>query len=161
MRHAITADGTLDIVIGVPDWIKRLWKSLATFVVDGGLQIYNNRLTGTGSDPKFIGWGTGAGSAVATSTSLSTERDVDLAGTSGTRTTGTSSVQTTTTTGDTYRVVGTRTMTATGPVTVTNAGLFDNATIASGSLFMLGDSLSIALSLNDSIQFTFESLLAN
>jgi hypothetical protein len=38
---------------------------------------------------------------------------------------------------------------------VTNAGLFDNATIASGTLFVKGDFTGIGLASGDSISFTF------
>lgn len=107
---------------------------------------------------KQIGWGTGAGTAGITDTTLFTEKDVDLSATSGTRTTGTSSQQTTTNTNDTYRVVGTRT--ATGSGTVTNAGLFDNATIASGTLYCKGDFTGIVLASGDAITFTFNVKLS-
>lgn len=132
---------------------------MATFCVDGGLDITTGRLRGVGSEPLQIGWGTAAGTTAATDTTLFTERDVDLSATSGTRTTGTSSQQTTSTTDDTYRVTGTRT--ATGAGTVTNAGLFDNATIASGQMYMKGDFTGIGLANGDSIAFTFNVQYTN
>lgn len=125
---------------------------MATFCVDGGLDITTGRLRSVGTEPLNIGWGTGAGTTAATDTSLFTERDVDLSATSGSRTAGTSSQQTTSTTDDTYRVVGTRT--ATGAGTVTNAGLFDNVTIGSGAMYMKGDFTGIGLASGDAIQFT-------
>lgn len=131
---------------------------MATFVVDGGLGIYNNRLKGSGTEPLNIGWGVSAGTAAATDTTLFGERLVDLSTAAGTdHTAGTSSLQTTTTTNDTYRVVGTRT--ATGAGTVTNAGLFDAA--SGGTLFFKGDFTGIGLSSGDAIQFTCNSVLAN
>jgi len=131
---------------------------MATVVVNAGLAIITNRLKGAGTEPLQIGWGTGAQTtALITDTTLgptTVERDVDLAGTTGTRTAGTSTQQTTDVTNDTYQVVGTRT--ATGAGTVTCAGLFDNATIGSGNLFMKGDFVGIGLAIGDAIQFTFK-----
>lgn len=127
---------------------------MATVVTNVGQAIPPSRMAGGGTEPKFIGWGTGAGTAAVADTTLFTEKDVDLTTGSGTRTTGTSSSVTTTLTNDTYQVVGTRT--ATGAASVTNAGLFDNATIASGTLYVKGDFVSIGLSSGDSIAFTFK-----
>lgn len=133
--------------------LKRVAVSLATLVVNTGKAIITNRLRGSGTEPVYIGWGTGAGTAAAGDTTLFTEKAVDLSAGTGTRTTGTSSQQTTTTTSDTYRVTGTRT--ATGAGTVTNAGLFDDADITEGNLFMKGDFTGIGLASGDSIAFTF------
>lgn len=128
---------------------------MATLVVNTGLAICADALVGGSvTEPNKIGWGTSAGTAAAADTTLFGEKDVDLTTTTGTRTTGTSSQVTTDTTNDTYQVTGTRTSTGTG--SVTNAGLFDNATIGSGNLFMKGDFTSIGLSPNDSIAFTFK-----
>lgn len=125
---------------------------MATVLTDKGRDITTSRLSGGGTEPKYIGWGTGVGTAGVTDTTLFTEKDVDLSATTGTRTTGTSSQQTTTVTNDTYQVTGTRT--ATGAGTVTNAGLWDNATLGSGNLFAKGDFTGIALSSGDAIAFT-------
>lgn len=133
---------------------------MATFVVDAGLGITTDRVKGVGgTEPLHIGWGIGAGTAAATDTALFSEVAVDLSATTGTRTTGTSSQQTSSTTNDTYRVAGTRT--ATGAGTVTNAGLFDNNTIGSGSLFLKGDFTGIGLASSDSIAFTIDATYAN
>lgn len=132
---------------------------MATKVVDGGLDITTNRLRGSGTEPKYIGWGTSAGTTAVADTTLFGEKDVDLSATSGTRTTGTSAQATTTTTNDTYRVTGTRT--ATGAGSVTNAGLWDNATMGSGNLFLKGDFTSIGLSSGDSISFTISAVYDN
>jgi hypothetical protein len=126
---------------------------VASVLVNAGRAIITNRIRAGGTEPLQIGWGTGAGTAVVTDTTLFTEKDVDLTAGTGTRTTGTSSQQTTAVTNDTYRVVGTRT--ATGAGTVTNAGLFDNATIGSGNLFVKGDFTGIGLGSGDAIAFTF------
>lgn len=132
---------------------------MATLVIATGRAIVTNRIHGGGSEPLQIGWGTGTQTTTLDSdTNLgptTVERDVDLAATSGTRTTGTGSQQTTTTTNDTYQVTGTRT--ATGAGTVTCAGLFDNATIGSGNMFLKGDFAGIALSSGDSIAFTIKA----
>ena len=128
---------------------------MATFVVNGGLDIVTNRLKGSGTEPLNIGWGTGAGTTAKTDTSLFTEKLVDLSTSAGTdHTAGTSSRVTTTTTNDTYQVVGTRT--ATGAGTVTNAGLFDAA--SGGNLFLKGDFTGIGLASGDSIAFTIKAV---
>jgi hypothetical protein len=132
---------------------------MATFVADTGLAITTNRLRGSGTEPVYIGWGVNSGTTARTDTTLFSERDVDLSGTSGTRTTGTSSQATTTTTSDTYQVTGTRT--ATGSGTVTNAGLFDSSAISAGNLFLKGDFTGIGLSSGDSIAFTVKAIYDN
>jgi hypothetical protein len=130
---------------------------LATFVVDGGLDIITNRIKGSGTEPLNVGWGTGAGTTARTDTTLFTEKDVDLSAAGPARTAGTSSRVTTTTTNDTYQVAATRT--ATGAGTVTNAGLWD-ATSA-GNLFLKGDFTGIGLASADSIAFTVKAILDN
>ena len=129
---------------------------MPTLVVAAGRAIITNRLRGSGTEPTFIGWGTGAGTTADANTTLFTETALNLSSTTGTRTvSGTSTQQTTTTTNDTYRVVGT--LTASGAGTVTNAGLFDANTIGSGNMFMKGDFTGIGLASGDSIQFTFNA----
>ena len=127
---------------------------MATFVVDGGLDVTTDALIGTAIEPKFIGWGTGAGTTTATDTTLFTEKLVDLSTSAGTdHTTGSAVQATTSTTDDTYRVTGTRT--ATGAGTVTNAGLFTAA--SGGTLFLKGDFTGIGLANGDGISFTFNA----
>jgi len=119
---------------------------MATLLVDTGKAIVTNYLAGgAATQPKYVGWGTGAGTTTATDTTLFSE--------TGSRTTGTATQQTTTTTNDTYQVIGT--LTASGTVTITNAGLFDANT--SGNLFVKGDFTGIGLTSGDSIQFTFKT----
>jgi len=131
---------------------------MATFVVDGGLDVVTNRIKGSGTEPLNIGWGTGAGTTVRTDSTLFTEKLVDLTTSAGTdHTVGTSTRQTTTTTNDTYQVIGTRT--ATGAGTVTNAGLFDAA--SGGNLFLKGDFTGIGLASGDAIQFTIKAIFDN
>lgn len=126
---------------------------MATKCTNIGIAIITNRITGAGTEPIYIGWGTGAGTAAVTSISCFTEVDVDVVTTTGTRTTGTSSRQTTTVANDTWRLTGTRT--ATGAGTITNAGWFDNSAIKSGTgTAGLGDFTGIGLAINDSIAFT-------
>jgi hypothetical protein len=130
---------------------------MATFILDGGLDIVTNRIKGAGTEPLNIGWGTGAGTTTRTDTTLFTEALVTLAAGGTDHTAGTSSRQTTTTANDTYRVTGTRT--ATGAGTVTNAGLFDAA--SGGNLFLKGDFTGIGLASGDSIAFTFNAIFDN
>ena len=116
---------------------------MATLLVNTGKAVVTNYLNGGGAtQPKYLAWGTGAGTTAATDTTLFTE--------TGTRVSGTTSQVTTTTTNDTFQVVGT--LTASGSVTITNAGTFDAST--SGNLFVKGDFTGIALNSGDSIQFT-------
>lgn len=130
---------------------------MATLVVNAGRDIITNRIKGAGTEPLNIGWGTGTQTtALVTDTGLgptTVEKLVDLSTSAGTdHTAGTSSRVTTSVTNDTYQVVGTRT--ATGAGTVTVAGLFDAA--SGGNLFAKGDFAGIALASGDAIQFTFK-----
>ena len=118
---------------------------MATLIVTTGKAIVTNRIKGSGTEPLNIAWGTGAGTTAAADTTLFTE--------TGTRVAGTSTQQTTTTASDTYQVVGTQT--ASGSLTITNAGLFDAST--AGNLFVKGDFTGIVLASGDSIQFTFKT----
>jgi len=127
---------------------------MATVIVNGGQAIPPNRMLGGGTEPLNVGWGTGAGTAVVGDTTLFTETALDLTTTSGSRTAGTSSRVTTTLTNDTYQVTATKT--ASGAGTVTNAGLWDNVTIGSGTLYLKGDFTGIVLASGDSIAFTIK-----
>ena len=129
--------------------------SVATFVVNQGLDVTTNRIKGAGTEPLYIGWGVGAGTTTKGDTALFAERLVDLTTAGGTdHTAGTSSRVLTTVANDTYQVVGTRT--ATGAGTVTNAGLFDAA--SGGNLFLKGDFTGIGLANGDSIAFTIKAV---
>ena len=130
---------------------------MATFVVNGGVDIITNRIKGAGTEPLNVGWGTGAGTTAKTDTTLFTEALVTLAAGSTDHTAGTSTRQTTTVANDTYQVIATRT--ATGAGTVTNAGLWDAA--SAGNLFLKGDFTGIGLASGDSIQFTIKAIFAN
>ena len=118
---------------------------MATLLTNSGHAIVTNRIIGSGTTPQYVAWGTGAGTTAATDTTLFTE--------TGTRTAGTSTQQTTSVTNDTYQVVGT--LTASGTLAITNAGLFDAST--SGNLFVKGDFSTINLGTGDSVQFTIKT----
>ncbi len=126
----------------------------ATVFTHAGKAIVTDRVKGAGgAEPLNAGWGTAASTPAVGDTALDGEKATDLSATTGSRTAGTSSRVTTTQTNDTYQVVATRT--ATGAGTVTNMGLFDNATIGLGALLMKGD-MSVTLANGDSIQATFK-----
>lgn len=118
---------------------------MATILTNKGKEIIADRILGSGTEPKYVAWGSGAGTAAATDTTLFTEE-------SESRVAGTSSKVTVTTTNDTYQVVGT--ITATGAKTITNGGLFDAATV--GNLFVKTDFTGVVLAQNDSITFTWK-----
>lgn len=119
---------------------------LATVLTNAGKAITTNRIKGSGTEPNYVGWGTGAGTAAASDTTLFTEA-------SEARVAGTSTQQTTTVTNDTYQVVGTLTCAGSGK-TITNAGLLDAS--SGGNLYMKGDFAGIALNVGDGIQFTMK-----
>ena len=119
---------------------------LATVLTNAGKAITTNRIKGSGTEPNYVGWGTGAGTAAATDTTLFTEA-------SEARVAGTSTQQTTAVTNDTYQVVGTLTCAGAGK-TITNAGLLDAS--SGGNLYMKGDFAGIALNVGDGIQFTMK-----
>lgn len=125
---------------------------MATLCVDKGLEMYNNRLKGTGTEPFYIAWGTGAGTTAVTDTTLFTESAQES------RTAGTSSITTTSSTNDTYQVTG-AIVCQTATKTITNAGLFDAST--SGNLFMKSDFAGISVDPGETIDFTFTVVLAN
>ena len=128
---------------------------MANVLANAGRAIITALLNGGATVPKYCGWGTGAGTSAATDTTLFTEKALDLATGTGTRTTGTTSQVTTSVTNDTIQIAS-GAMTATGAGTVTNCGVFDNATIGSGNLYIKGDFTGIALGVGDSISFTFQ-----
>ena len=120
------------------------------YVTDGGMAIVTNRMAGAGTEPKFIGWGTGATTAAVNNTALQTA----AAPTTVTAVTGTSSRVTTTVTNDTYQVVGT--ITAGGTLAITEVALFDNATISGAGFFLRGTHDAINVNANDSIEYTIK-----
>ena len=116
-------------------------------VTNGGLGIVTNRIKGSGTEPKYVGWGTGTTAADVTDTGLETAR-------AEARTTGTSTQQTTTTTNDTYQVVGSITCASTAAA-ITEVALFDADT--SGNLFLRATFSAINVSVGDSIEFTIKT----
>ena len=125
----------------------------STAVVNTGRAIITNRITGSGTEPKYIGVGTGAtagSSTVAlTDTALTTEVDSRVTGTSS-RTTAAGG-----TTNDTYQVTGTFTCGATSR-TITEVGLFDSATVAGSTMFVRGVlNTAATLTNGDSVALTF------
>lgn len=96
--------------------------------------------TASGGTTHFIGGGTGSTAASVASTGVSTE-------VSESRVAATKSQPA----ADTNQWVATQTYTATK--TITNAGVFTAST--SGTMFLIADGLSIAVTNGDSITFTF------
>ena len=132
---------------------------MASILANAGRAQATAALVATGyTQPVYVGWGTGAGTAAVADTTLFLEKAADLTATTGTRVTGTTSRVTTTVTNDTWQNVAT--ITATGAGTVTNAGCFDAAAIASGNLFVKGDFTGVVLASGDSIQFTLKLTLS-
>lgn len=118
---------------------------MATVLVQNGRGIISNRILGSGTEPKYVAWGTGTTTAAAGDTALTTAS-------SEARTSGTSTQVTTTTTNDTYQVVGT--ITSTQTQSIAEFALFDAST--SGTLFVHGNFTAIPLQNGDSIQFTIK-----
>lgn len=115
---------------------------MATRVQNSGFDIITNRMSGAGTSPKYVGWGTGSGQAAA-ATDLATAA-------SEARTSGTESRTTTIVANDTYKVTGTMTCAGAGK-TISEVGLFDAST--AGNLFVYSDFTGVALSIGESIQF--------
>lgn len=123
---------------------------MANVLTNVGKAMVTARMLGvtpTQVEPKFIGWGTGAGTAAITDTTLFIES-------AEARTTGTGAQFTTATvTNDAHQISGT--VTATAARTITNAGVFDAATV--GNLYLKGDFAGVALNTGESIAFIFRN----
>jgi len=120
----------------------------AIFVVDKGLDIITNRLVGAGTEPNYIGWGTGTTPATAVDTGLQTPG-------AETRVFGTSSRVQTSTANDTYQVVGIITCSSAAKA-ITEVALYDAPT--GGNCFLHGTFSPINVNVGDSIQFTIKSV---
>jgi hypothetical protein len=120
-------------------------------ITDAGLDITTNRLKGSGTEPSYIGWGTGTTAAAVGNTALETARGES-------RTNGTTSRVTTNTTNDTYQNVGTITCASTSAA-ITEMGLFDAST--NGNMYMRATFSAINVSVGDSIQFTAKAVYDN
>ncbi len=118
---------------------------MAVVYLNAGKDITTNRLKAAGTEPVYIGWGTGAGVAAIADTTLFLES-------AEARVTGTSVRATGTTANDTWRLTGT--LTASAARTITNAGCFDAATVGNG--FVKGDHASTALASGESIAYTID-----
>jgi len=117
-------------------------------VVDNGMGIITNLLSGSGTSPRYIEWGIGATAAENDDT------DTESAGAHEGRTTGTMTRQNTNVSNDTFQVVGTVTC-LTGAKAITEAALFDAA--SSGTLFLRGTFSAINVNVADSIEFTIKA----
>lgn len=121
---------------------------MAVAFVNGGPAIVTNRMIGSGTAPKNIGWGIGTGAAAVTDTALGTE---SAPTTSGGRTVGTEARTTITQTNDNYQVTGT--VTAGSSLAITEAGLFD--AVSAGNMLIRGVFSAVNVVSGDSIAFTF------
>lgn len=119
---------------------------MATILTHDGKAIITNRIKGSGTEPKYIGWGTGTTTAAVGDHALTTE---DVTG-GYARVSGTSSQYTTAQTNDTYQVVGT--LTAGATLAIAEVGTFDAAT--TGNICVHGNFTAISLAASDSIAFT-------
>jgi hypothetical protein len=97
--------------------------AVATF---SGRAILWNRVRGSGTEPKNIGWGDGSASPVTGA--LSSDVNLFKPQTEA-RTVGTSTITTISFLGDTYSCSGSI-VCATGAKTITEAGLFDTSTLS-------------------------------
>jgi hypothetical protein len=125
---------------------------VATGVIipNAGLAILTNRIVGAGTEPKYIGIGTGTATPAAGDTGLQTPR-------SESRVSGTSSRVQTTVANDTYQVVGEITCAWT-PAAVTEVGLFDAPT--GGNCFLHGVHDVVNLAVGDKIEYTVRAVFA-
>ena len=119
---------------------------MSTLLVNVGKQkliggIYGDNPT----PPTYVDWGTGTNAPAAADTTLQTPGGEA-------RTNGTKSKQTTNFANDTFQVIGT--LTATGVKTITEAGLFDAATV--GNMVVRGTFTGIPLGIGDTVQFTIQ-----
>jgi hypothetical protein len=127
---------------------------MATVLTNVGKGIVTNRIKGAGTEPTFIGWGTGVTTAAVGDTTLTTAATEPRTTGASTRT-GTNS--------ETYTVTGTITVAGTGK-TIAEAGLFDTAGTGSpptgGQLFIHGDHAGTALAVGESIAYTISVTFA-
>jgi hypothetical protein len=128
--------------------VRKGLKLMATVFTNAGAAVVTNRMIQSGTAPKNIGWGTGTTAAAVTDTALQTEAAPT---TSGGRTVGTEARTTVTVTNDNYQVTGT--VTATGTLSITEAGLFD--AVSSGNMLIHSVFTAISVNSGDSIAFTF------
>ena len=122
---------------------------MATVVTNAGRALVTNRLKGSGTEPNYLGWGTGTTTAAATDTALETTS-------AEARVAGVSSRETTTVANDTYQVTGT--ITSESSQTISEVALFDAST--SGNCFIHGDFSGVPVANQESIAFTIKAVFA-
>ena len=121
-------------------------------VVNAGLAIITNRIKGSGTEPKYVHWGTSTTAVASTQTSLlspGTEARVEC----------TTTREQTTAAYDTYQAVGTIICGATSGAAITEAGLFDAS--SGGNMFLRGKFAVVNLNQNEGIQFTIKTVFAD
>ena len=131
-----------------PGFVRGAIILMATVFTNAGAAIVTNRIIQAGTAPKNIGWGIGVAAAAVIDVALGTESAPTAA---GGRTVGTESRTTVTVATDNYQVVGT--VTATTPLAVTEAGLFDAVT--TGNMLIHSVFAAINVVAGDSVAFTF------
>ncbi len=119
---------------------------MSALLTKAGEAIVTNRIIGAGTEPKYLGWGTGTNGAAATDTALQTAS-------SEARTAGTGSQVTVTDTNDTHQVAGT--IASTQSQAVTELGVFDAST--SGNLYVRAVFAALNLVNGDSVVFTVKT----
>lgn len=122
---------------------------MATLITNAGRAIITNRIIGSGTEPKYGGWGTGSTAANVADTALGAEA-------AEARVSGTSSRVTTSVTNDTYQVVWTQT--SLSGQTIAEVALFDAATV--GNMLLRSVFTGVVLAIGDSIQTTAKAQIA-
>lgn len=117
-------------------------------IVDDGMDVITNRIKGSGTEPKYIGWGIGDTTAANDDTGLESAGAED-------RTECTTTQQTTNVTNDTYRAVGSITCVGAGKE-ITEIALYDAST--AGNCYLRATFSVINVSVNDVIEFTVDSI---
>lgn len=130
-------------------------------VVEDGLTMITGRIKGTGTEPKYVHWGTGTEAQLPCAI---TNVNLHAAGDES-RVAGTSSVvdsgDGTAGTKDIYQVIGELTCSATAPKAITEMGLFDDETGTTGNLFLRATFDPINLNQGDKIEFTVRTKFAD
>lgn len=126
---------------------------MAYTVTDKGLEIISKRIKGLGTEPLYVGWGTGTGTVDPTRNTLFAED-----ATSGyARVAGVSALVSVAVANDGYRVSGT--LTAIATLIITEWALFDalsggnmlvHEVISPGLVLAIGQPLNFALTLQNS-----------
>lgn len=117
---------------------------MATILTNTGRSQLIAKLNAGVATP-FIGWGTGAGTAAVADTTLFTEVSAE-------RTASVATITTVTVTNDNWHNVAT--LTSVSGATITNAGIFDAASV--GNLLVKGDFTGVVVAAGDKIQFTID-----